>query len=134
MAKPQNSAPRKKPGPEPKPIDVHLIKELAKIQCTHEEMAAVVGLKRRHFIERVQNSQELRDVIDSGWDEGRASIRRQQFKMLLAGDKTMAVWLGKQYLGQRDQVGIGDPEGKPLEPMHVIVEYEDRPTEAPKAP
>ena len=32
------------------------------------------------------------------------SLRRQQFKSAEAGNVTMQIWLGKQYLGQTDKV------------------------------
>ena len=35
--------------------------------------------------------------------KGRASLRRSQFR-LAEKSATMAIWLGKQYLGQKDQV------------------------------
>jgi hypothetical protein len=100
----RNSTPPKKRGPKAKPIDVEQVGTLARMQCTHEEMAAVMKLKRRMFIRRVEQSPALREVIDVGWASGRASIRRQQFAMLAEGNGTMAVWLGKQYLGQRDNL------------------------------
>ena len=41
--------------------------------------------------------------MQRGKAKGRLSIRRMQLKLLEAGNATMGVWLGKQYLGQRDQ-------------------------------
>lgn len=35
--------------------------------------------------------------------EGRELLRKKQFDIALDGDKTMLVWLGKQYLGQTDK-------------------------------
>jgi hypothetical protein len=32
------------------------------------------------------------------------SIRRQQISMMMAGSVPMAIFLGKQYLGQRDKI------------------------------
>lgn len=36
--------------------------------------------------------------------EGVISLRRAQWQAAQAGNPTMLIWLGKQYLGQRDQV------------------------------
>lgn len=33
---------------------------------------------------------------------GRAALQAKQFEMAMQGDKTMLIWLGKQWLGQRD--------------------------------
>jgi hypothetical protein len=56
---------------------------------------------------------------------GRISLRRQQFKMLREGSTAMAIWLGKQYLGQRDRVEqtLRTPPGDPL---RIEAEVSDR--------
>jgi hypothetical protein len=33
---------------------------------------------------------------------GKTSLRRSQFNVALQGNPTMLIWLGKQYLGQRE--------------------------------
>jgi hypothetical protein len=38
--------------------------------------------------------------------EGKASLRRAQWKTALDGNPTMQIWLGKQNLGQRDNQDI----------------------------
>lgn len=35
---------------------------------------------------------------------GNISLRRKQFEVAMAGDRGMLIWLGKQYLGQKDTV------------------------------
>lgn len=35
---------------------------------------------------------------------GKVSLRRKQFELAMAGDKTMLIWLGKQYLGQTEKM------------------------------
>jgi len=35
--------------------------------------------------------------------EGKEMLRGKQFQLAAEGDKTMLVWLGKQYLGQKDK-------------------------------
>ena len=103
-----------KPGPVPVEIDIKLVGNLAAIQCTLEEIAAVIGLNRTYFLERVAANPDLRAAIDNGKAQGRSSIRRQQFKLLEAGNATMGIWLGKQYLGQRDQILHGEDAANPI--------------------
>lgn len=116
VSSPQKKRGRQGEGGGPKliPIDVEQVRTLASIQCTYEEIAAVMKISRRQFIDRVNASPELRQAIDDGWANGRASLRRAQFKLLEAGNATMGVWLGKQYLGQRDQIGITGGDGGPV--------------------
>ena len=114
-----NSAPHKKSGPKPVPLDIDQIKTLASIQCTYEEIAALMKIKKRQFIDRVNADPELRAAIDEGWANGRASFRRLQVKLLEAGNATMGIWLGKQYLGQRDQIGITGGDGGAIKTQDV---------------
>lgn len=101
---PKNTAPHKKPGTKPVRIDPDQLRVLAGMQCTYEEIAAVFGIRKRRFIDRLNAEPELKIMVEEGWANGRASVRREQFKLLAAGNATMAVWLGKQYLGQRDNL------------------------------
>ena len=44
--------------------------------------------------------------MERGKARGRISVRRMQMKLLEEGNATMGVWLGKQILGQVDQVSV----------------------------
>ena len=91
----------KHPGGRPKkPLDYLVIEKLASIMCTEEEIAAVLGVSVR----TLQRDEEFCRVYKKGMDSGRASIRRIQFRLMDEGNATMAIWLGKQYLDQKEQV------------------------------
>ena len=47
--------------------------------------------------------------------EGKASLRRAQWKAAQDGNPTMLVWLGKQMLGQRDKQEITGDNGGALQ-------------------
>jgi len=79
-------------------IDLNLVEQLATIQCTQEEIAQVLGVSVR----TLQRNKEFCQLYKKGQDEGRASLRRYQWKAAAGGDRTMLVWLGKQYLSQSD--------------------------------
>ena len=89
-------------GPQKTLVDPVRLLALAQIHCTHGEMAAVLGMSLRTFQERLEEHPELHDIINKGRDEGKASLRRAQWKSALSGDRTMMIWLGKNHLGQRD--------------------------------
>lgn len=78
-------------------VDERTLAGLAAIQCTYLEMAAVLGVDegtlRNHY----------RDLIEKEREGGKMSIRRAQYTTALKGNVTMQIWLGKQYLGQRDK-------------------------------
>lgn len=91
---------KNKGGRPRKEIDYTVAERLASIMCTEEEVAAVLGVSVR----TLQRDEEFCRIYKRGLDAGRASIRRIQFELMKEGNATMAVWLGKQYLGQKDQV------------------------------
>jgi|SRR5579872_14219 len=86
-------------------INLGELEKLAAMQCTDEEIAAWFGVSTR-TIERRRKSRVFAEIIERGKAKGRISLRRAQLKMLEDGNSTMGVWLGKQYLGQRDEVAV----------------------------
>jgi hypothetical protein len=84
-------------------IDPVELEKLCAMQATDEEIAAWFGVSTR-TIERRRKVRRFADVMDRGRARGRVSVRRMQMKLLEAGNATMGVWLGKQYLGQTDQI------------------------------
>ena len=86
-------------GRPKKQIDYELVRKLANIQCTQEEIASVLGVSTR----TLQRDEEFRRIYKEEMDSGKISLRRMQWRAADRGSNTMLVWLGKQYLGQRDK-------------------------------
>src|SRR5450432_2328142 len=84
-------------------IDLTELEKLCGLQCTDEEIGAWFNVTTR-TIERRRKVMKFADVMDRGKAKGRISVRRQQMKLLEAGNATMGVWLGKNILGQVDEV------------------------------
>jgi hypothetical protein len=98
------------------------VEELARIGCTEQDMAAVLGVSVDTIQRRKRAGAEFRGVIEKGRASLRNSLRRLQVKKALEGNTTMLIWLGKQLLGQSDRqsaelTGAG---GEPLAPSTVI--------------
>ena len=93
---------RRKGGPgRPKiVIDWELVQKLAHIQCTQAEIATAVGVS----VDTLHRHPEFAEVHKRGAEGGRKSIRRMQFESATKGSIAMQIWLGKQYLGQRDNL------------------------------
>lgn len=107
MATKKPSQPRKRgagrpPALTPDEKTLQTIEGLAKIQCTQAECAAVLGVSRSTLDVFFKKHPEARAKWDVGPDAGKASLRRNQFK-LSETNAAMAIWLGKQYLGQKDE-------------------------------
>jgi hypothetical protein len=84
---------------------LNIIEGLARIQCTQREAAGVLGVSRDTLHNFFMANPDARERWNNGLEGGKASIRRNQFK-LCETNATMAIWLGKQYLGQRDQNAV----------------------------
>lgn len=80
-------------------IDYEAVRKLASIMCTEKEIASFLGCDER----TLQRDKEFCRIFKEGKETGKMSLRRKQWKL---ADKSyaMAIFLGKQYLGQRDVI------------------------------
>lgn len=80
------------------------IQMLASICCTMTEISAVTGLSvdtlERRFAEPIKRGREI----------GKATLRREQYRLAMAGNPTMLIWLGKQLLGQADKIETAESD------------------------
>ncbi len=91
---------------------------LAKLMCTHKEIASFFNCSTDTIADRFS------DTIIKGHEVGKISLRRKQWK--LAGkNAAMAIWLGKQYLDQREKVTPGNSDA-----IEEMLEFDTVPTEA----
>ncbi len=113
----------KKMGRPRKEIDKDAFENLCKIQCTEIEICSVLGVSDKTLDkwcrENYKSSEDGRkgltfsEVFPLFKAQGRISIRRKQFA-LATGSARMAIWLGKQYLDQKD------PDKVESKPTNVI--------------
>ena len=76
---------------------------LARIQCTTKEAAAVLEVSEQTFFAFLERYKNARETWDNGKEYGKSSLKRNQFRMSET-NPAMAIWLGKQYLGQSDKI------------------------------
>lgn len=90
-------------GRPPKPINWEQFEQMCAIQCTIEEIASCLLIVRDTLYDRVeiQYGEHLSTVYKKYSEHGKMSLRRYQFA-LAKKNAAMAIWLGKQMLGQRD--------------------------------
>lgn len=90
-------------GRPKKEFKSEIFQNLCHIQCTKAEICSVLDLDNNTLDRMV--IEFYKDVFSNIYkkysDGGKMSLRRMQFK-LAERNATMAIWLGKQYLGQRD--------------------------------
>ncbi|SDK41067.1 hypothetical protein [Bradyrhizobium ottawaense] len=90
---------------QPEEDTLRTIGELAKLFCTQEEVAGVLGVCKKTFGNFLNEYPEAREVWDDGLQHAKVSLRRKQLSL---ADKNApaAIFLGKNYLAQKDESTI----------------------------
>jgi hypothetical protein len=105
-------------------IPMEEVEKLASIGATQPEMAAWFGVSLSTIEKRL--AQEPNHVaLEKGMAKFKLSVRRKQAQLLEEGNVTMAIWLGKQVLGQKDQNSLAhqmlDDQGRPSRPGITVI-------------
>ena len=108
-----------------KVIDWDLVEKLSTIQCTTAEIARIIGVSES----TLDHNKKFVQIHKKGLDEGRMSLRRLQWKKANDGNVTMLIWLGKQYLGQKDRQEISGENGPIVTNISVVSENAKKLTE-----
>lgn len=103
-------------------IDWDLVNKLGHIMCTMPEIASILGCS----LNRLERDEEFIRVYKKALEEGKMSLRRQQYQLAMKGNCTMLIWLGRQYLGQTDKVDnvVNEDTNKTIE-VKIIKPSED---------
>jgi hypothetical protein len=105
----------KKVGRPKLDIDGEQVIRLARLHCTMQEMASFFGC----HVDTLRDN--FSKEIDKGKAEGNISLRRKQWQVAVEkGNPLMLIWLGKQMLGQANEVYESD-SNIPL-PIYDIIE------------
>lgn len=106
-------------------INQQNFESLCGLQCTLEEIAGFFKCSV-DTIERwckETYGETFAETYKKHSDVGKISLRRHQFK-LAEKNATMAIWLGKQILGQRDVQVIDQSVGVKKNPFEGLTESE----------
>ena len=97
---------KKKTGGSPRLIlnekGKDMIEKLSMLMCTDEEIASVLEVSVDTLTNK-NNKDTFTEFKLKGQSKGKMSLRRYQFK-LAEKNAAMAIFLGKQYLGQKDKI------------------------------
>lgn len=100
-------------GRPKKELDIEEFEKLCALQCTEEEMCSWFNVDDKTLTRWCKDTYNMSfsEIFKIKRSKGKVSLRRTQMKMAKT-NVTMAIWLGKQYLGQTDKieqsVGISD--------------------------
>jgi len=98
-----NEGRRKSVGAKCREIDWDLVKKLASLHCTNTEIYSVLECSKESIKKACLRDFNipLREKLDEWRQFGKASLRRKQMN-LADKNASMAIFLGKQMLGQKD--------------------------------
>lgn len=91
-------------------IDQKIFEKLCAIQCTEVEICSCFDCCedtlnkwcKENYKDENGKSMTFSEVFAVKRQKGRASLRRAQFQLAEKGNATMLIWLGRNYLGQKD--------------------------------
>lgn len=97
-------------------IKISELKRLCELQCSLDEIAAAFFISVDQLKKLIDKDPAIKAAIEYGQSTGKISLRRKQFR-LASSSASMAIHLGKQYLGQTDKssLEVSGPDGGPIE-------------------
>ncbi len=112
--------------------DFEKLVAMIRIQCTQDEICGIMGMTSETLNTRLQERGEgsFSTLYKKHGDEGKASLRRAQWKAAQDGNPTMLVWLGKQMLGQRDKKDLDHTSSDgSMTPKEIIIRAANVPSD-----
>lgn len=100
-------------------IDIKEFEKLCSLQCTLQEICAWFNVQDDTLNAWCRDNYDGRtfsEVFAEKRGIGKISLRRYQFQQA-EKNPTMAIWLGKQYLGQTDQVHVDNGNNELLQAL-----------------
>lgn len=104
-----------------KAISKTQFESLCKIQCTQDEICAVLDV----CIDTLDKwcwetyDESFSNIFNQKRQGGKTSLRRKQW-LMAEHNPTMAIWLGKQFLGQRDNKDLTIKQKIDIEAIEAV--------------
>lgn len=114
---------KNKGGRPKKKITRDAFQKLCKLQCTEEEIAGFLDCSvdtLQRWVKEEYDGETFAVVYKKYAAGGRASLRRRQWA-LAEHNATMAIWLGKQHLGQRETINVA-ADAEQLDKLDAILQ------------
>jgi hypothetical protein len=113
MTKPKGTS---NAGRKQLPIDWETAQKLASIQCTGEEVAAILEISYDTLERAIKRKYRTNfaEWYKKYGAQGKASLRRKQYQVAMQGNTAMLIFLGKNLLDQSDNKADEVKESIPL--------------------
>jgi len=113
-------------------IDIRMddLEKLCALQATEEEIAQFFNCSVDTICRRCQEvfGMTFAEYYAQKKGQGRISLRRAQWQTAQKGNVTMQIWLGKQYLGQKDmnRTELTGADGKAIQTENLAALPDDQ--------
>lgn len=100
-------------GPTRVEFDLQELEDLTAsvLKCPLSELATMMGVDGRTLKRAMKKSAELRGAFRRGRQRARFNLRRIQNMTANAGDSRIQIWLGKNYLDQKEPKSLHEITG-----------------------
>jgi len=98
-------------------IDWNKVDKMLQAHCDGVGIAGLLGVDYKTLTERCMEDKKLHfsEYRQLKQSEGKELLRQKMFGQAMSGDKTLQIWLSKQYLGMKEH-----PDKKEEEKEQVI--------------
>ena len=105
IVKKKTNKPVKRGRPEAN-IDWNMVNKMLQAHCTGTGIASLLGICPETLYDACLKKHKLlfSDYSQLKKSEGKELLRQKQFSVAMNGEKSMLIWLGKQYLEQADKL------------------------------
>ena len=102
--------------------DWNTVEKLCSLHCTGEEIAGILDIDYDTLNTRIKEKYDygFSDYFKKHSAYGKISLRRKQYEVATSGSVPMLIWLGKQYLGQKDKHENTDDDADNQVVMKVV--------------
>ena len=106
--------------------------KLCAMQCTVLEIAEWFNCSEETIKRAVKRAKHMtfEQYAAAKRTQGHIALRRRQFEVANKGNVTMLIWLGKQWLGQRDKTETTTRDLSLEEILREVAPAKDAPSEA----
>ncbi len=103
--------PKARMGRPEKPFDWELLGKLAQLPIRAEDIGYTMDLSVDTISRRIKESLNVTfaEYLEQKRSRLRSSLMGKQFETAMGGNVTMMIWLGKNYLDQKDKVDHPPP-------------------------
>ena len=97
-------------------IDLEIFESCCEVACTKADICHILSIAdktldriiKEHYFDEDGKPLKFIEVYNKCSANARNSLRRAQYKFALKGNKTLLIWLGKNWLGQTDKTDETD--------------------------